>query len=201
MKKNNFVVRSFKNQRNLYIFLIGLALLAFIFGIIFIFLIDKDSQLYIKESINNYYMNYNSSFNSFFKALFNNYIYLILIFILGISIIGIPFVIIMYLYKCFIFGFSFSSLLYSFGFKGLIISIFSLVINKLLFLVILLLISFYSISFSIKLFKYLFLKKSINFIDSMNKYIRILLISLISSLIISIYEGFISSYILKLFNI
>ena len=201
MKKNNFVVRSIKSQRKLYFILIGLALLTFIFGIVFIFLLDSDNLLYIKDNIINYYNNYNPSLSSFFKSLFNNYIYLVIIFILGISIIGIPFVILMFLFKSFLFGFSFSSLLYSFGFKGLLISLISLIFNKLLYLIILLLMSFYSISFSIKLFKYLFLKKSINFMESMNKYLKVLLISLIVSLIISIFDGFISSYLLKFFNI
>mgnify|MGYP003295333797 CR=1 FL=1 len=60
--------------------------------------------------------------------------------------------------------------------------------------------SFYSISFSIKLFKSLFLKQTINFRVVMQKYIKILLISLIGIIIVSLYEVFISTYFIKLFT-
>lgn len=202
MKKKIFYgKRNTKNQKLLYLILIGLALLAFIIGIIFIFTISHSNQETIKEAITSYYSESSLTLSSFFKVLFNNYTYIFLIWILGISVIGIPIVLILFLFKSFLLGFSLSSIFYTFQFKGILVTIFNLIPSKILFLIVLLLITFYSISFSIKLFKHLFLKMPINFRESMNKYLKVLLISLVVSIFISLFEAIISIYLLNLFNI
>lgn len=190
-----------KNQKKLYLLLIGLAVISFIVGCLFIFVISKENNSFIKENLTNYFSNIKPSFSLFFKTLFNYFIYVIIIWILGISIIGIPIIIFMYLFKSFLLGFSLSSIMNSFGFKGILISLFDLFPHKISFLIVLLLVTFYSISFSIKLIKHLFFKKPINFRESMNKYFKILIISLSCSLIISIYEVFISLYLINLIEI
>lgn len=202
MKKKIFYSkRNTQNQKLLYLILIGLALLALIIGIIFIFTISKGNQETIKEAINTYYKESSLTLSSFFRVLFNNYTYILLIWILGISVIGIPIVLAMFLFKSFLLGFSLSSIFYTFKFKGILVTIFNLIPSKLLFLIVLLLITFYSISFSVKLYKHLFLRKPINFRDSMNKYLKVLLISLVVTIFISLFESFISIYLLNLFNI
>ena len=199
MKKRTFVTNSIRKQKRLYYILIGLALITFITGILFLFIISNDNKLIINQSIKEYFNQENDKIALFFKSLFNNYIYIIAIWTLGISIIGIPLIIILLLFKSFIFGFSISSIVSTFGIKGFLIAIIHTIISNGIYLIIVLLVSFYSISFSIKLFKSLFLKKNIDFKDSINKYIKILLISLTSSIIISIYDSFISNNILNLF--
>lgn len=200
MKRNSFKSKISKNQKNIYLILIGLAIISIVFGIIFIFLISKNNKEFIENNLTSYFSNTNSSLPIFFKTLFNYFIYIIIIWILGISIIGIPIVIFIFLFKNFLFGFSISSIIYSLKTKGILISIIDLLPHKLLFLVVLLLITFYSISFSIKLFKSLFLKKQINIRESMNKYTKILIISLSISIFIALYEVFISNYLIKMFN-
>lgn len=201
MKKKISVLNKNSNQTKLYFILIGLALLSFILGILFIFIIDKNSLSYIKDHLSLYFDNIPLNINTFFKTLFNNFIYIIIIWVLGISLIGLPIVILMFAFKSFIFGFSISSIMYSFGFKGILISLINVIINKFAYIVVLLLITRYSISFSIKLFKHLFLRKPINFRETMNKYLKVLIISLVISLFISIYESFISNYLLNFFNL
>ena len=197
MKKSNFISNN-KNQKRLYLILIGLAIVSIIIGIIFIFFISNDNKTYIKESLNNYFNNQNTSINYFFKSLFNNFIYVIVIWVLGISIIGIPIIIFMYLFKSFLLGFSISSIINSYGLKGILISLIDILPGKFLYLIIILLITFYSLSFSLKIIKNLFFKRPVNFRESMNKYSKILVICLISSLLITIYQVFIESILLKL---
>ena len=202
MKRKSFISKnSTKNQKRLYIILIGLALLALIIGIVFLFMINNDSKLYIKDNLGSSITDSSSNISLFFKTLFNNFLYIIIIWLLGISIIGIPFVIFMYLFKYFLFGFSISSIIYTYGFKGILVSIIELFPHKLLFLIILILLTFYSLSFSIILFTNLFLKRPINFRESMNKYVKILIISLTFTLFITLYEVFAVNYLLNFFNI
>ena len=195
MKKRLFIG---KNQKRIYLLLIGLAVISILFGIFNIFIISSDNKEFIKENILGYFNNYESSIELFFRTLFNNYIYLIIIWILGISIVGIPIVLFMYLFKSFIFGFSLSSIIYSYGFKGILISLIDLIPNKFIYLIVLLLMTFYSLSFSIKLIKHLFLKKPINFKEAMSKYFKILIISLSISLFITIYEVFLEHLLIKI---
>ena len=202
MKRKMFNVKyKSNNQKLLYLILIGLALLAFILGIIFIFFITDDNLIYIKESLSSYFNSIDISISSFFKNLFNNFIIIFLIWILGISIIGIPLVLLIFLFKSFIFGFSFSSIVYSFKLKGFLISLIHLLPGKLLYLVTLLLLTFYSVSFSLKLFRNLFLKRPTNFKESMDKYFKILMICLFSSLIVTLYDSFLANYLVNMFDI
>ena len=202
MKRKSFIAKNKShNQKLLYLVLIGLALIAFVVGILFIFFISKENLSYISESLISYFNNISINFSIFFKNLLNNYIIILIIWMLGISIIGVPLVLFIFLFKSFILGFSVSSLIYSFRLKGILLSLIHLLPGKVIFIVILLLLTFYSISFSIKLFISLFLKKQINFIESMDKYFKILLICLITTLIITLYDSFISNYLLNLFDI
>lgn len=201
MKKRNFISKVNKRQKIIYLILIGLAIISIITGILFIFTLNKDNTSLINQSIDNYFNNEINYLSSFFKSIFNNFSYILVMWILGISIIGIPLILFMFIFKSFLLGFSISSIISTYGIKGFLYIIIYLIPNKLIFLIVLLLISFYSISFSIKLLKSFFTKKTIDFKVSIAKYLKILLISLIITLFISLYDGVISIYLLKLFNI
>ena len=81
MKKMNvFKKDNLKEQKKLYLLLIGLALISFIFGIIFIFFISKDNVSLINKEIEEYFLSSNKDYlGLFLKALFNNFIYISII--------------------------------------------------------------------------------------------------------------------------
>jgi len=203
MKKGIFKAKTnIANQKKLYIFLIGLALLSLISGIIFIFLIKEENLTEISKKITIYFTEINNAnkLNILINSIINNFIYIITIWILGISLIGLPIILIIFIFKNFITGLSISSIIYTYKINGIIKTIIHIFPHQIILLIILLLISFYSISFCIKLFKYLFLKKIINFKEVMQKYLKILIISLLVTLFTSIYEAYISTYLLNYFN-
>jgi len=203
MKKGIFKAKTnIANQKKLYIFLIGLALLSLISGIIFIFLIKEENLTEISKKITIYFTEINNAnkLNILINSIINNFIYIITIWILGISLIGLPIILIIFIFKNFITGLSISSIIYTYKINGIIKTIIHIFPHQIILLIILLLIFFYSISFCIKLFKYLFLKKIINFKEVMQKYLKILIISLLVTLFTSIYEAYISTYLLNYFN-
>lgn len=192
-------------QKKLYKLIITLMIFGIISGILFIFFINKESKNNALSSIKNFFdlMNTSTGVNygkSLLNTLINNIGYVLLIWLLGISIIGLPITIILAFMKSFILGFSISSIISCYKIKGILGAFLYIFPHQIIMLFIYLLLSFYSISFSIKLFKSLFLKQNINFRIVMQKYIKILLISLVSSIIISLYEVFISTYFIKLFT-
>ena len=193
-------------QKKLYRIIITLMIFGIISGILFIFFISKESKTKALVSIKNFFdlMNTSTGINygkSLLNTLVNNIGYVLLIWLLGISIIGLPITIILAFMKSFIVGFSISSIISCYKAKGILGAFLYVFPHQIIILFIYLLLSFYSISFSIKLFKSLFLKQTINFRVVMQKYIKILLISLIGIIIVSLYEVFISTYFIKLFTL
>ena len=192
-------------QKKLYRIIITLMIFGIISGILFIFFISKESKTKALVSIKNFFDLMNTSTGiiygkSLLNTLVNNIGYVLLIWLLGISIIGLPITIVLAFMKSFIVGFSISSIISCYKAKGILGAFLYVFPHQIIILFIYLLLSFYSISFSIKLFKSLFLKQTINFRVVMQKYIKILLISLIGIIIVSLYEVFISTYFIKLFT-
>ena len=199
--KNNIM-----KQKKLYLFLIGLVIVGIIAGILFWFVINNEDKLLVTKNLNNFFecikkgnaINY---WSSLFNSLVTGLIYIVLIWLLGISIVGLPIILIIITIKSFIVGFSISSIIASYGFKGILGAFVYTFPHQIIFLLLLILLGFYASSFCFKLFKYLFLKQSINFKDAMRKYFKILLISLIVVLLTSLYETFIATYFIKLFTL
>ena len=199
--KNNIM-----KQKKLYLFLIGLVIVGIIVGILVWFVINNEDKLLVTKNLNNFFecikkgnaINY---WGSLFNSLVTGLIYIVLIWLLGISIVGLPIILIIITIKSFIVGFSISSIIASYGFKGILGAFVYTFPHQIIFLLLLILLGFYASSFCFKLFKYLFLKQSINFKDAMRKYLKILLISLIIVLLTSFYETFIATYFIKLFTL
>lgn len=200
------VKSSINRQKKLYFFLIGLIIVAVISGILFWFIISKEDKLLVNNELTSFFSGIKDGNNinylsSFFNSVITNLLYICLIWLLGISIIGLPIIVVLIGLKGFVVGFSIVSIIAIYGFKGVLGMVSYTFPHQIIFLLLLVLLGFYSISFCIKLFKYLFLKQNINFKDAMRRYIKILLISSITSTFISLFETFIATYFIKLFTL
>ena len=200
------VKNSINRQKKLYFFLIGLIILATILGILFWFIINKEDKLLVNNELTSFFTgikdgNNISYLGSFLNSSITNLLYIGLIWLLGISIIGLPIIIGLIGLKGFIMGFSMSSIVSTYGVNGILGMFAYLFPHQIIFLLLLVLLGFYSISFCIKLFKCLFLKQNINFKDAMRRYLKILLISSITTIFISLFETFIATYFIKLFTL
>lgn len=207
MNKNVLIAkRHFQRQKRTYK-IIGIFMIAMIIvGVLFYFLISDKDQVLVMKSIKNFFLQIKKGDNlnysaSLINSLIVNTGYILLIWLLGISLIGLPIIVLMMGYKCFVLGFSISSIISAYGFKGIIGAIIYTVPHQFLYLIILMLLGFYSLNFCIKLFNYLFLKKYINFKEIMSKYIKVLLICGIGSVLLALFDTFIATYFLKLFTL
>lgn len=210
MNKMKFNIKKTKNnilkQKKLYLFLIGLMVTGLIAGILFWFVISKEDKLLVTKNLTDFFscikegnsINYGASL---LNSVVTSLIYVILIWLLGISIIGLPIILVMMATKSFIVGFSIVSIISSYGLKGIVGAFVYVFPHQIVFLLLLILLGFYASAFCIKLFKYLFLKQMINFKEAMRKYLKILGISCLSVLVISLFETFISTYLIKFFTL
>lgn len=187
------------NNKKIIFFLIGLALIGIISGSIFITILSKSDQSLVREYITNFMNNiFNNQVNyseTLTNSLINNLGYIIIVWLLGISIIGMPIVIFMFFSKIFVLGFSVSSFILTYKAKGLLLAFFYIFPQHIVSIIIYTLVTLYSVKMSNNLIYSIFKKKDVNFKKIINKYIMILLICLGGILICSLYETFIIPFI------
>ena len=192
-------------QRKLYTILLSILIISLISGILFIFIISKENKEQVNELIINFFKNINNKegldyTNALINSLINNIFIVIFLFLLGLSIIGLPIIFIIFIIKSFIVGFSISAIMSNFGISGIIKALLYIFPHQIISLFLILIMCIFSVSFSINLFKHLFLKISINFKELMDKYLKVYLIIVGLYILLSLYEAYIASYLLRLFS-
>ena len=188
-----------------YLYLLIIILIGILVGIIFSnILSDTDNKL-VYSKVTTYFNNIKNDVSiNYFKNLItsikNNYLYLIVIWILGLSIIGLVFNNFILFFKSFILGFSIGSIINIYFYGGIVLAFFyifpSLIINLLVYLIM----TYYANRFSLKLVDVLFRKKQYHFTNLITKYLKILGVFMIILFISSLIETFIMPFILRLFS-
>ena len=116
--------------------------------------------------------------------------------LLGISVIGIPIIFIMIFFKSFILGFSISSIFSKYKIKGLIKVLLYIFLSNIVFTLFIIFLSVYSINVSTKIITSAFKKQTINFKTFMGKYFFILVLSVLISVLCALYDAFINPLII-----
>ena len=181
-----------------------IAIIGIITGSIFMVIISKDDKQLVLNSINDFFDNLiNNKFDyvsTLKNTVISNFLFSFIIWIIGISVIGVIVVIFIIFYKCFTLGFTIASIIYAYSFKGTILALLYIFPHMIINILILLYLSSYSIKLSIILTKSILKKENLNFKSFFNNYTKVLIISLVFLIVSSLYETFISTYILKLIS-
>lgn len=200
-KKHNNI----NSQKKKYIFLLVIVIVGLIFGIVFSQVISKSDKLVVDNTVTNFFssiekgrIDYKDGLKS---SVLSNILYLSSVWFLGMSVIGLPIVIFLLFMKGFILGFSIGSIIRIYKLKGIIGAFLYIFPHHIISIIISILITFYAVMFSIKLFKYLFLHQEINFKSLMKKYFKILLICFVSFIICSLLETYLSPILINIFNL
>lgn len=185
-KKNNLIILV------LIVFIIGL-----IFGSIYITILSHDQKTTVLNQVTSYFksaskMSFQDKIEIFKNSLYSNLIYTIVMWLLGISIIGLPIIFIMIFFKSFILGFSVSSIFAKYGIKGLLKVILYILPTNIVMTIFIVFLASYSILVSIKIFLAVFKKQTINFKTFMGKYLFILVLAVLLSILCSLYDAFIN---------
>ena len=183
------MIKLFKKNKILFFLIISI-ILVFIISLILYFSVDKKYILDINKRIVSYIKNTSSvKFNlkTLYKSLFNNISYNFIIWFLGVSIIGIFFLLFLFYLNCFVSLFEIISLFSYYKFSNILFTI-TYSLYNIVNLVIITIIYYYAITYSIILFKYLFLKKDYSIQVITRRYLKILIFLLIYSFIQSIID-------------
>lgn len=180
-------------QKKLFIGLIVGAGILILIGLLFVAILSKDNKELITKTITTFMnqvkaekLNYQSSF---WQSILSNVAEGTLLFFLGMSIIGIPITLGLFLAHAFTLGFSLSSIFYVYKWKGVLLGA-VYILPQVMNIVILLILCYFSLLFSKYLFYLLFLKKDISFRRIMRRYVKVFGLSLILLSISSVIEVF-----------
>ena len=203
IKKYNRIKSIILPNKKVNIFIISILFLGLIAGGIYANIISLNDKKLVIDKIQVFIDNINHNSLNTFSVLKNsigiNLGYIIIIWILGMSLIGIIINILLLFMKSFIFGFSISSFIITYNIKGIPLSFIYLIFGQLLNIVYIILLTIYSLIFSSKLLQTIIKREKNEKISSFLKnYFLILIICIIIALISSVSETFILPALIKL---
>lgn len=192
-------------QKKIYLSVIITIILGILLGIIYNLILSKSDHTLITNQLNAFFDSIKKNDINYLSMLINSLIgnlsLVILIWLLGISIIGLPLIYILCFGKGFLLSFSIVSILTTYKLKGIILAVCYLIPGPIVLLLLLIFLGFSSAFFSKKLFSYLFLKQDISLRHSMKRYLQVLLVSVVVAGCCSLFDTFFMPNFLRLFLI
>ena len=188
-----------------YLFLLIIVIIGIVMGLLFANILSADDQKIVYVKLTDFFNNIKNDIpidyvNNLLSSIKTNVIYLGCIMVFGISIIGLVLNNFILFFKSFVLGFSIGSIISIYLYQGLVLSFIycfpSFIINLLIFLIAV----YYAHDFALNLFEVLFRKKNFNFELYIKKYFKIFAILLIILIISSLFETFLTPFLLKLFS-
>ena len=201
-KKLNSGLALILPNKKLNLFVIFIVVLGIISGSLFLMVLNENDKSEVINEISTFMTNINTNninnLNSFKNSLIEGMILIILSWILGKSIIGVIFNIFFIYMKSFTIGFSISSFILVYKYKGILSSLIYVIPSQLINILIILILGVYTLLFSKYLFKMIFLKdKTVNLGKFFKKYVLVFGICIILCLVSSLCEAYLLPSLLK----
>lgn len=191
-----------EKEKKKYLFIISIAVIGIFVGIVFANVINKADKVLVEDKLTTYFLNIKDNkninyFGNLLNSFLNNNLYLIIIWLLGLSIIGIVLNNFIIFFKSFVIGFSIGSIINVYLYKGIIGALIYIFPHHIINILVYVVLIYHANNFSIKLFKTLFLKQDNKIKELMPKYFKILLYCFIALSISALLETFLSPFIIK----
>jgi len=161
---SNIIADHFREHSSIYLFVTVLFLMGVIFGAIVV----NSLSLAQKEDLFYYLSQFfgqmaegkvATSNDLFFQSLFHNSKFIGLMFILGVSIIGLPVILIMLFLKGLVVGFTVGFLVNQMGWEGFVISFVSILPQNIIIIPVFIIAAALSVAFSLKMIQRQFMKR------------------------------------------
>ena len=203
MKKYMDKLRSnIRINKNLFVFLVVIIAVGIAAGSIFVTVLNADDKAMVNEYLSSFLSSLNGNNLNYSGTLVNTLIFTIgmavLIWLLGISVIGFALILLFLFIKAFSLGFSIASIIINFNFKGVLMALAYVVPHHIINMMIYLLISSYALVLSYKLISSFTKKKNFDFKNIFNRYLFILLFSVVVLLISVLYEVYLAPKLINL---
>lgn len=194
------IMIKFIKKNKLFSFVLFITITTIIIGLLLPSILDDSITKEINNNLNTYIKSIKENkliYHELLKSnIINNLLFILIIWLMGISIIGIPIIIFLYINKVLIYGLEIVFLI-----KGNtnIIFILLYIFPKTINLFIIFILIYYALNFSIILIKTLILNKKYNLKFIMMRYLKVFIIILILIILSIFIESFIYTNIIKYF--
>jgi len=196
-------IYSIKHNKKLIWFLITIGIISIISGSVFTIMLNESDKELTLNYINNFMtkiLNHDLDYTLALQNGFINQITFILgIWLLGMSVIGIPVILFMYFSKIFILGFSISAIITNYGFKGCLISLSYIFPHQLINMIVYTVLTLFSLKVAGKILYCVLKKGKLDFKIILQNYIFILTICLITISLTILFEVYITPKFISLF--
>ena len=198
------LIDNVKFDKRYVFFMLVIVVIGIITGSLFIIILNNTDKELIKEYISSYINNINNQDN-LYNNIMVNYSSVILISIIGFTYFLFPINTLILFYKAFVIGFSISSFIMCYKFKGLLLSIIYIFPHHILNILFLSLIAAFTTKLSIRMINYILKRHSVDLRLYFNKYMCMLLIVSILFIFTTLYETYIIppllNFLLKILHI
>mgnify|MGYP005803210281 FL=1 len=189
------------NKRML-VFLFTLLFMAVLFGSFFATKLGQNDLNEIKTSLESFFtmtkQNQLQPIQAFFQTFGANISFAIAIWILGISVIGAPLMIVLFFMKAFTLGFTIASLIKIYHMKGLLYSFIYVFPHQVINLLVFTFFIMFSMSLSITLFQALIKKKTVDFSKIVNRYLFVLVFTVVILIITALLEIYLMPFLFRM---
>jgi len=190
----------FNVDKKVLLFLFIISFIGLLTGAIYMTVLDSGDKIQVSETLSGFLQV--AQPENYIESLTNNLIINLLsiffIWILGLSVIGLPVVIFFIFLKSFVVSFSLSSFIANYQLKGTLLGFVYNFPHHFINLVIYIYLGVYAIKVSSLLFTAIVKRKNVDFKVIMNRYLLVLCISLFIVVIMTIIETFLTPYLLKI---
>lgn len=202
----NYLKEELKKENNLIILILAIFIIGLVVGSLFVNFITKDDKTLLINQVETYFSSVKLldkkvfGINAFTPNLINNELQIFLIFALGLSILGIPVVILIMFFKGFMLGVTLATFILKYQLLGVLPSLLYIFPCFIIYIIIYILISFFAVSTSLKFLKAIIKKDNLSFKKFLGKYLLCFLICLVLIIINTLLDAFLTPILLKLFT-
>lgn len=194
--------KTLKFSKTSVMFLFGLMIIGIISGSLFSLVITKADQSIVNKYLETFINSINNNsliwIDCFKSSIIFNYIFILVIWLLGISVIGVPIILFMFFGKSFCLGFTISAIIKKYGIEGCLLSLVYLFPHYIANVIVILILTIYAITLSIKIVRCIIKPKTLDFKPIVKKYFYVLIMSIIIVLVTCLYEAYFMPKVLKI---
>lgn len=186
----------------LYVYVAVLFITGVVFGAVIVQALTLEQKQELSRHLENFFQTINIGLewdkqHSFLQSFMLNFKWLVLICLLGLSVIGLPFILFMDFLKGILIGFTVGFMVGEFAWKGMLFALASVVPQNLLLIPILLICSVTSLAFGLHLLKNRFLRQHLSVPLSFAKFVGIAFSLSVLLMMVSLYEALLSPLIMQ----
>lgn len=194
--------KSLHEQFPLYIFVSVLFLMGVIFGALLVNAMSLDQKQDLARYLGSFFNsviqgNEHSYFSTFLDAFFSHLKWVLIIWLLGLSVVGLPGVFILDFLKGVLLGFTIGYLVGQLSWKGMVFALASLAPQNLIIIPVIMMMSVFAITFSLAMVRTRFMNQQGNMQQALIQYCVQSLVMVGLILAVALFETFITPQFMK----